>query len=53
MDHNQVLSDKRNISHQNQVDKPQFDVMRDVTVENFPLVIWPVSRVLQIETKIS
>ena len=39
---------------QNQVDKPQLDVMRDVIVENFPPVIWPdVSRVLQIETKMS
>ena len=28
-------------------------ILRDVIVQIFPLTIWPVSRVLQIETKIS
>ena len=29
------------------------DILRDVIVQNFPLAIRPVSRVLQIESKIS
>ena len=29
------------------------DILRDVIVQIFPLATWPVSRVLQIETKIS
>ena len=31
----------------------QLDVLRDMIVQIFPLVFWPVSRVLHIETKIS
>ena len=31
----------------------RLDILRDVIVQIFPLAIWPVSRVLQIETKIS
>ena len=31
----------------------QLDILCDVIVQIFPLAIWPVSRVLKIETKIS
>ena len=54
MDHN-VLSDKLDISQRpsKSTGQTQLDVLRDVIVQTFLFVIWPVSRVLQIETKIS
>ena len=50
-----VLSDKLEISLRpsKSTGQTQLDIFRDVIVQIFPLAIWPVSRVLQIETKIS
>ena len=54
MDHN-GFSDKLDISLRpsKSTGQTQFDILRDVVVQIFPLAIWPVSRVQQIETKIS
>ena len=50
-----VLSDKLDISLRSSksIGQTQLDIMRDVIVQIFPLAIWPVPRVLQIETEIS
>ena len=50
-----VLSDKLDISLRpsKSTGQTRSDILRDVIVQIFPHAIWPVSRVLQIETKIS
>ena len=50
-----VLSDTLDISLRSSksIGQTQLDIMRDVIVQIFPLAIWPVPRVLQIETEIS
>ena len=50
-----VLSEKLDISLRPSKStwQTRLDILRDVIVQIFPLAIWPVSRVLQIETKIS
>ena len=50
-----ILSDKLDISLRlsKSTGQTRLDIMRDVIMQVFPLATWPVSRVLQIETKIS
>ena len=54
MDHNGFERQTRHFPANIKINlKTQLDILRDVIVQIFLLAIWPVLRVVQIETKIS